>query len=259
MRRYHLIEFHEKPWCPAILRNGIRGLLQRISRVLPGYEAILDELLTAMKDAGATEVVDLCSGAGGPWARIVQRLSPRTNLDRVLLTDLFPDLPSMQEMQRDTRGLTVPHGSPVDATAIPPGLRGFRTIFAAFHHFDPASARTVLASATATGEGVGIFELSERSWWSITFVMLATAPLTMVLLPFVRPFRWAYVPITYVVPLLPLMLTFDGLVSCLRTYRPSELLALAREAAPTLEWRAGRARPRFGLLPLTYLVGIPRR
>ena len=49
MGRLHLIEFHEQDWFPAPIRNGLRAVLQKISSTLPGYEAITEVLLEAMK------------------------------------------------------------------------------------------------------------------------------------------------------------------------------------------------------------------
>jgi hypothetical protein len=35
--------------------------------------------------------------------------------------------------------------------------------------------------------------------------------------PWIRPFRWSRLLWTYVVPIIPAVLLFDGIVSCLRT------------------------------------------
>ncbi len=59
MRRLHLIEIHDQPWCPSLLRDGLRAVLQQVASTLPGYEAAADVLLQAMADAGSTEVVGL--------------------------------------------------------------------------------------------------------------------------------------------------------------------------------------------------------
>jgi hypothetical protein len=66
--------------------------------------------------------------------------------------------------------------------------------------------------------------------------------------------RWFY---TYLVPLIPAGTFFDGLVSCLWVYNPSELEDLTRDITG-MTWTAGRTRT-DGLFPgyLTYLVGRP--
>ena len=79
----------------------------------------------------------------------------------------------------------------------------------------------------------------------------------LVATPFIRPFRWSRFLITYVVPIVPLAVVFDGVVSCLRTYTPAELLGMAEQAAPDgYVWRAGTVGK--GPVPVTYLIGQPR-
>ena len=257
MRRMHLIELHEEPWCPAPLRSGLRGLLQQIASRLPGYEAVADVLLDALQRSGTTEVLDLCAGAGGPWVRLYPLLRDDPRVTRIRLTDLFPDVPAMEAMHQETDALVEPHPDPVDATRVPADLPGFRTVFAAFHHFDPAAARALLADAVAAGRGIGIFELTERRLGSLALVGLASPPLAIALLPLVRPFRWAHLPLTYIVPAIPWILAFDGVVSCLRSYHAEELLAMAREVEPSWTWTAGRARAPGGPMHIVYLVGTP--
>ncbi len=128
MARRHLIELHEQPWCPAILRHGVQAVLQQISSTLPAYEAVLDMLLEAVEASGSTEIVDLCAGAGGPWARLSPAVVGDPRLTRVRLTDIFPDPGAMQAMNRQTSGLTEAFLEPVDAQAVPRELGGFRTV-----------------------------------------------------------------------------------------------------------------------------------
>jgi hypothetical protein len=62
-----------------------------------------------------------------------------------------------------------------------------------------------------------------------------------------------------VLPIIPLVLLFDGLVSCLRTYQPRELRELIGGlAAPEYRWETGEQAGTFGSLPITYLIGYPR-
>jgi hypothetical protein len=78
-----------------------------------------------------------------------------------------------------------------------------------------------------------------------------------ILTPRMRPFRWSRLVLTYLIPAIPLVVLFDGLVSCCRTRTPEELLALTRNF-PQYEWSAGYARNRgVGLSPV-YLIGSPK-
>jgi hypothetical protein len=60
------------------------------------------------------------------------------------------------------------------------------------------------------------------------------------------------------VPLIPFVLLFDGIVSCLRTYRPAELSGLIHELGATnYQWQTGVFRESMLKAPITYLIGFP--
>jgi hypothetical protein len=74
------------------------------------------------------------------------------------------------------------------------------------------------------------------------------------------PLRWSRLLWTYLIPVIPFVLFFDGLISCLRAYSLGEL----QEMTSGLEgggyrWEIGEKTG--GLLPvrITYLIGCPQR
>jgi hypothetical protein len=75
--------------------------------------------------------------------------------------------------------------------------------------------------------------------------------------PFIRPFRWSRLFWTYLVPVVPLVSLFDGLVSCLRTYSIQELRELTEDlGANNYRWNVGELKGK-GPIPITYLIGFP--
>ncbi len=158
-------------------------------------------------------------------------------------------------------------------------MKGFRTIYASFHHFAPPQAskfsfanRTakpkifsltlfckaqILQDAVKSGEGIAIFELCERSVESILimfslFVVAIIA--TLLFLPFsLKRALW-----TFVFPIVPAVLVFDGLVSALRAYSRDELMHLARRADPQNKFKWEFKRLRSFPIPCTMFIGTPR-
>jgi hypothetical protein len=60
------------------------------------------------------------------------------------------------------------------------------------------------------------------------------------------------------VPVIPFELLFDGLVSCLRTYRPEELHDIITALSAThYRWEIGENSSSPGKPPITYLIGLP--
>ncbi len=175
---------------------------------------------------------------------------------RVTLTDLHPN-----QAPKLAQGGEGEHWyeEPVDARAVPAHLEGFRTIFSSFHHFRPAEAVEVLRACVERGAGIAVFEAQARTLGSMLFFLLYL-PFTFAIVPLVRPWRLSRIFWTYVLPLLPLVITLDALVSCVRTYDVRELESLAAEAfGDRMDVEIGRVRT--GRIPLwvTYLIATPRR
>jgi len=134
-------------------------------------------------------------------------------------------------------------------------------LFTSFHHFPPEQARAILKDAVDSRQGIGVFEIPGRR--PLTLLLL---PLVLIgdilVVPFLRPgplaravwrlvWRW-------VIPIVPLVLLFDGIVSCLRAYAPRELRELTGGLADSdYRWEIGCMKRGFWRLPITYLVGYP--
>ncbi len=67
-----LFEIHDQPWFPECLRREVVDGLQMIMEVTGAYEPIAPRLREALDRDGAHRVLDLCSGAGGPWPSLVR-------------------------------------------------------------------------------------------------------------------------------------------------------------------------------------------
>jgi hypothetical protein len=75
--------------------------------------------------------------------------------------------------------------------------------------------------------------------------------------PFVRPFHFSRLLWTYLIPVIPLILFYDGVISCLRAYSQEELRDLVSQVgADNYIWEIGEKRG--GLARITYLVGYPK-
>lgn len=261
MGRVHLFELEDQPWFPRVLRDAGTAFLELASRVSRHASGLAPVLQNALAAAGENRIVDLCSGGAGPVADIVDVLARGGSEVHATLSDFYPNAGSLARVSARSAGRIDWVPEPVDATRVPRELAGVRTLFNAFHHFRPEAARGILADATAAGRAIAIFEVVAREPVAILGVLFA--PLLFALsLPFMRPFRWLWVPLTYLVPVLPLFVLWDGVVSCLRVYSPDELRALVDSLEPRHRdayiWDIGRIRLGAASGRATYLVGVPR-
>jgi hypothetical protein len=256
MRRLHLFEIEDQSWCPPLLRDALTGILEHHLRTRNVYGPIVPRLKAALEATRSAEVLDLCSGSGGPWMGLLQQLGADIPI-RVRLTDKFPNTEVNAKHSSGANGRIVVEERSIDATDVPSDLRGFRTLFTALHHFRPPEARAIIEDACRKRVGIGVFEHTERSREGFREFSLAPIGAAM-LVPALRPFRWPWLPLTYLLPLIPFMALIDGLVSCVRTYSTTELGDLVKPLERYgYTWEIGQDRPLHGSVPITYLIGYP--
>jgi hypothetical protein len=259
MPRINLPEFEDQSWFPKILRNMITDYLQFMYARSGIFLPIVPTLKRAFAHSGTARLVDLCSGAGGPVPYLQDHLQRDGLSIDATLTDKFPNLDAFRALHRETgsRIAFVEHS--VDASNVPDSLTGFRTLFTGLHHLSPDLARRVLGNAAQCKQGIGIFEINERSPIALFFGLFV--PLfVLVATPFIRPRTWGRFLFTYAIPLIPLVTMWDGFASNMRAYSLSEMDALIADLPPDPDycWETGRITARGGAT-ITYLLGLPRK
>jgi hypothetical protein len=258
MDRVQFIELHEQAWFPRFLRDEITDMLRFGLHLVRAYAPIAPLLQRALDNTRSPSIVDMCSGGGGPWLHLARKLKGDAQDFHVCLTDKYPNLRAFEDAQASSENHIRFYRGSVDATNVPPELEGFRTMFTSFHHFPLEQARAIVQNAVDARQGIGLFEITRRSPSAVLLVFLwALTPFLFT--PFVRPFRWSRLLCTYVIPIIPLVLLFDGVVSCFRAYGPRELRELiATLSATEYQWELGEYREAFPKLPVTYLIGYPQ-
>jgi len=256
MSRIHLFEFEDQSWFPDIIRKGITDYLQYAANRIDLYNSLIPVIKKGIEKSGTKRIVDLCSGGGGGTKGIMKHLNEEMPGVRLTLTDKFPNVPAFKTIASELHGQVDYREDSIDATNVPQDLKGMRTMLVAFHHFRPEMARKILADASRQGAVIGIFEATERSL--INFIgMLFTPLVVMLAVPFIRPFKWSRIFLTYIIPLIPLFTMWDGIVSVLRTYSTKELDTLtASVAAPGYRWETGKIVKKKGP-NIIYLLGYP--
>jgi hypothetical protein len=195
-----------------------------------------------VRATGVTRIVDLCSGASGPVVPLREELS-RYGIDiPALLTDKFPAGPNVIQ---------------ADATNLPPGLTGFRTLFNSFHHFRPEQAHAILADAVRERQPIAIFEITDRSTARILKSFPASFVGVFLLLFFMRPRRPEWWLGTWLVPVIPFTVAWDGLVSHLRSYTAEEMNELTRDLKEGYRWQIGKVRAPKAGVQVSYTIGSP--
>jgi len=101
---------------------------------------------------------------------------------------------------------------------------------------------------------IAIFEAQERNIKSALFMLLS--PLNVLFMtPFIKPFKLRRIVFTYLIPILPILVCWDGFVSVLRTYSIKEMNTLISnlDNKDSFEWKLGKVKS--GPSKITYLLG----
>jgi hypothetical protein len=259
MDRVQLFEFEDLPWFPQVVRECITDFLSFLGQRGQGvYAGFAERLGAALTVTGDDTILDLCSGGGGPAITIAGLLREEGKRPlRLVLTDLYPNLPRLERARVEGLGSVEYRSAPVDATAVPASLPGFRLICNAFHHLPPVAARKCLADAVRQRQGIALVEMVDRSATSLFGVTFGTSAVLAVT-PFIKPLRVSRLVLTYLLPVVPLCTWWDGVVSCLRAYRPDELEGMVA-SLPRNEytWEIGRLPVPGAPASLIYLIGYP--
>lgn len=255
MQRIDLPEIEDQPWCPVLLRDAMTGYLQVVIEKARPYDLAAPVLASLLESTGSTEVVDIASGAGGPWRRLLPAARELGASPTVTLTDLTPNHTAAAQIETES-GLSY-HPHSVSALDVPAELKGVRTMFTALHHFDRAEVERILRSAQEAGVGFAGFEVTHRSWRGV-LVSLFIPLLVLVLMPLAKPRRVSVLLFTYLVPILPLMIWWDGTASTLRTHSATELRAIIEDIAePGYSWTIEEVPVSGAPIPVLQIVGRP--
>ncbi|KAK4502087.1 hypothetical protein PRZ48_007898 [Zasmidium cellare] len=228
--RFHLAEIEDQPWCPELLRTNTHKFLARFwkastsNKGSPALQAcqILVRELGGLTKASEYTFVDSCAGAGGPTPIIEPILNEQLrstghNTVQFKLTDLWPDLKAWKEVASQHKNISFVE-FPVDATKairLSGDNKECRMYNLCFHHFDDPAAEKVLLSAVESSDAFFIFEMTHRTAPSLlnTFIINWQPFFTTI-------YDWWWSPLhlifVYLIPLIPILTAWDGLVSCIR-------------------------------------------
>jgi len=255
MRRIHLFEFEDQTWFPSFLRNYITDFLQFLSNKAKVYQPVVDVIYNTLNAGHTSTIIDLGSGSGGGLLWLSDELKKINPALQIILTDLFPNIEAF-EYTRQKSSVFDYFRHPVDAKNVPESLKGLRTQFLSFHHFNPDEARMIIQNAVNAQQSIAIFEIQDRSFPSFIAMLLSLVSVLFTT-PFIRPFRFGRLVFTYLIPVIPLVVLWDGIVSCLRTYSVDEMKALvdSLENKKNYSWQFDKKKSKTGFV--MYMIGIP--
>ena len=251
MRRREWQEIEDSRWCPRWLRDAMTGYLQTVIDHARPYDVAAPVIASVVERMGTSSILDLASGGGGPWPG----LRPEVGDVAVTLSDIAPSGEAQVRLSSDSAVEYIPES--VSALDPPESNHGVWTMFTGLHHFSPGEVRRIMENAQRRGVAFCAFEATSRSPKGVA-VTLAIPLLVLLFMPRVRPRRLLPLLLTYLPPVLPLLIWWDGLASTLRTYTVEELEGMIRDVAVEgYVWRVRELPVPGSPIPVLSLVGGP--
>lgn len=257
MKRIHLFEFEDFSWFPHWLRLRLTRLINVMHDILNTEEDIAKHLKPIIEETNTTQIIDFCSGSGGPMPGVLNKLVYRHEIDKLslTLTDLYPDMETAKKFQ-SVKNISY-YTRPVNAAEKNPNLKGLKTMICSFHHLKPDAAKLVLAQAEKDNKAIFIYEISDNStpkylWWialPINFIMC------LFITPKVESLKLSQLFFTYIIPIIPFLFAWDGAVSNARTYNLKDLdILLEGLGSKNYTWTKGVTD---GKMKKVFLYGKP--
>lgn len=247
MRRWQGFEFGDQRWVPRFLRRYLHELLTVQTETF--YLPLVPKMQQWLKQGGIFQVVDLASGAGGPWGALLPPLRAMFPELQLLHTDLHPPTSKNGGWHPWSVDLRRPSTWPL----------GGLTLFTGFHHLPPDQALAFLQEVIQQKCPLFLAEFTERRWPRVWGMLLS--PLAVWLhTPRVRPASFGRIFFTYFFPLVPLIYLWDGAVSHARTYTAAELTTWMNTLAPVgSQWQVATVPHQTAGLTLTVLTYLPAK
>jgi hypothetical protein len=219
-----LFEFMDLPWLPSTLRATIHDVLDTCLSTPPRryYAWVAREILNLVEDGSVNTIVELGAGTAPITRELATLLNGRKGIS-LRVSDLYPDRALYRALEAEYPDLiqidlrSVDFSRPMD---FPSG--SLLVLSGTFHHLPPAARLRALEALSAYR--VAIFEPLGRNPASLLLSLLGFFPGIATPLRFwrQRPGNWRRVLWCWVLPLAPVMIVWDGWVSCLRYWTERE-------------------------------------
>jgi len=198
-------ELEDLPWFPSKLRQMQMEFIGFMVVFLKVYEPIKPIIIDCLAQSDTRIVLDLCSGSGEPIRSLA---IDKPDLEQVVLSDLFPA--PKQEI-----GICKWHFQSINALDKSDQLKGMRTMFNAFHHFNEDEKNQILEAHS--NQGIFIAEILSPSLFNLIKIIFTTIIGQLVFTPFVKPFSFQRLLFTYLLPINLITVTWDGIISVLKS------------------------------------------
>ena len=198
-------ELEDLPYFPSLLRNFQTDFIGFVVVRFNIYHAFIKHIQAL--STPLQPMFDLCSGSGEPAIHIFKTSNCFSSLT---LSDKFPN-----KFINADKIPYLPHSLDVLEMEFQSGV--CYTMFNAFHHFTDEEKLKIAHKILASGSRSFFVEILEPNITCLLKVLFATTIGNLFLTPFIRPFSFFRLMLTYIIPINLFTITFDGIVSVFKS------------------------------------------
>ena len=231
----HLFEFMDHPRTPRVIRQTLLDVLEYCNRDFrPYYREVAAEICEVVQERGIQHIVE--AGAGS--APLTRQLAANNVCAETTLTpcDLYPEPDLYRSLAEGWPDRVQPVFEPLDLTEARSWSPNTAIVLCATLHHIPAKERSeLLKTMRASAACVMIFEPIRRTPLSMFLVLFAVIPALLAPLNgLLRAGSLRRVLFCWLLPIVPLMFVWDGLISCLRQWSDLEWRSFAESIPPDM-------------------------
>lgn len=239
MDRIQAVEIHDLPECPEFIRESVTESLGNALRWGNLYSGGAADVFSEFcEKAKCDSLLDLCSGSGEPISILLEGLVGKgLKTPHVILSDLYPNITRMQSVVAKHSDSIRINPTPIDATQVPSNIdHSARSIISAFHHFPPMLAQDILRDCVTQGKAIFILEPMPHQVHGTLSIATSMVGATLANPILSKKNRLKKALFTYAIPAIPMVNTWDSIVSLLRVYREENLMAMVEPFGQAYHW-----------------------
>jgi len=226
-----LFEFGDLSWVPQIYHYYLRVYLIFFIKFV-GYDKMwAKQTQTFIAQNDASSIMEYGSGSGEPLMRMVSQLNcEKAKSLSYTMSDIKPLPEFVNKVNTEAPDNFTYIETSIDAANNKPQDEQSVIFINSFHHLSPKVAHNVIKNNLENGNEMLILEYVRNNFLAYVS-MLGGVLIVLLTAPFVSKLKHLPLTIffTYIVPLFPLMMLWDGLISCRRAYSSDFFNNVAKE------------------------------
>lgn len=226
-----LFEFGDLDCVPNWYHVYLREYLVFFYKVFGYYKLWVPAFTQFIKQTKAKEIMECCSGAGEPLVLIDAQLDRKEVGElNYFLSDIRPNPEVTKRFNQSENTRFHYIDKSVDVTQDLAEFDCPKVFINSFHHFTPDQVQKIMGYSFEHKNEIIILEYVRKSVMGVLSMVMG--PIVVLLtLPFVVKLKDLPVMafFTYLLPIFPLMMLWDGVVSCMHEYSEHYLRGVAKK------------------------------